>query len=338
MLSFKRFLYKLLIVFVLVTVLFSLLINIGIDSNLSQGHIRKELKEKEGTIETIVVGSSKSAQGIDPNIVSNQLNTKCFNISANGASLSARLSLAKQYIMKNPVKSVILDVSIDSMVLTSEQFGHQGQFLAMQRMNKTDLFTYFIKELTISEKVYAIRDLLKNGKSVIVNRIINNTNSISNNYVGNGYYIGYDSIKYFDESYLENYQKLQINTNVISKNEEQLCNFISLCNKQNISLYLVYLPDSSLYVNQYSNIDEGYNYFKNICYNNCKYINFNLLKEKDLLLPNQESYYDDTHLTTNSSTIVTNKLCELIKMLENNSSIEDLFYDSNIQKLEQTMN
>ena len=51
MLSFKRFLYKLLIVFVLVTVLFSLLINIGIDSNLSQGHIRKELKEKEGTID-----------------------------------------------------------------------------------------------------------------------------------------------------------------------------------------------------------------------------------------------------------------------------------------------
>ena len=339
--SFK--LKKVFIFFVIVALAINLLIYIGYASDSAQGNIKKELKLKEGEINTLICGASQAAEGINPIILNDDEEIESFNLASNGASLSARLSICKQYIELNPVNTVILDIGEDVLCINDEDFGHQGHHLSIQRMTLKGAIDFFVHDLSFSDKVFVFRDLLKNGKSVIVNNLlaflnIKKLDYISQNYVGYGFYIGYDNLVKIDENtYKDNYQKLIINDNIISENKQKLIDFIEYCDDKNIELYIVTIPSATAYLNQYTNLDNIYNELEDIC-SQCHYINYNLLKNKEELFPDETAYYDATHLSTDSSTILTNSLTDMIKKIRNKEDISNLFYSSYKEKLEQTMN
>ena len=347
--NFKMFIKKILYFLLILLIVMVYLVLIGIKYCNYNNYFIEEIKKDEGQITTMVCGASRGSQGIDPYIIDNNLNTNSFNVSSSGASLSARLSICEQYADNNPVETIILEISEDSLVLTTEEYGYQGLSYALKKLDKAHQIDLLCNKLTLKDKLFFVQSYLRNdlqenvkmGKSVILSKLFGTKNYLydnsPDNYMGKGFYIEYYPT--YDNSYFSSLEFQQNEIGNINKSNINILNeFVEYCDKKDINLFLVSLPSATLYLNQYTDLDTVYDFLETYTSNDCYYINYNLLKNKEEFFPDETAYYDATHLSTDSSTVLTNSLTDMIKKIRNNEDISNLFYSSYKEKLEQTMN
>ena len=110
---------------------------------------------------------------------------------------------------------------------------------------------------------------------------------------------------------------------------QYLDKIIALCKQHGTRIILVTTPLSELVTCKCSNLDVFYNWYKEYAYENeLEFYDFNLLKEKQDMLPDELAYYDAGHLNDTGADIFGMEYCRIMRMVDAGEDISELFYGS----------
>lgn len=80
-----------------------------------------DLEETQGTIETVLLGTSLMQVGMDARTLGEELDSVCFNLASSAQPVSGSYYLLKDVIKRNPVKRVFFGVGVNSFVTDSKE-------------------------------------------------------------------------------------------------------------------------------------------------------------------------------------------------------------------------
>lgn len=91
-----------------------------------------ELEDAEGTIETVLLGTSLMHVGMDGQTLSEELDSTCFNLATSSQPVSGSYYLLEDVIKDNPVERVFFGIGVNTFVSSSENRDTYAKVRAMK--------------------------------------------------------------------------------------------------------------------------------------------------------------------------------------------------------------
>ena len=136
-----------------------------------------DLKEMDGEIETLLVGTSLMQRGMNPWIISEELDTVCYNLASSAQPVAGSYYLVKDQIARNPVERVFLGVSVKTFVSDEDSKSTTSKLRAFDLIRSPLLKLQFMTEIAGTgeyerflffparvEKVVGLKAILRNVK------------------------------------------------------------------------------------------------------------------------------------------------------------------------------
>jgi hypothetical protein len=281
----KKFLFHVLkILFPIV--LFFLVLEIAIRKIPNDYQLKKEyLDENAAKINTLILGSSHTFYGINPEYFSK----KTFNAAYVSQSLDLDYEILKKYESKfKNLKTVIIPVSYFSLFETLEKDTEKW------RIKNYVIYYGFENKYQITDNFETLNNDIKlNVKKVVKHYFLNQTYITSSN-LGWGTNFNSKNKKEF-KGELTAKKHTAKNYNLYQENLNTLQKIITLCRKQKISVLLITTPTYQSYSKNLNNnqLEKAIKTIHNLAKKNpnCKYLN--LLKSEQFT---KEDFYDADHL------------------------------------------
>ena len=306
-------------------------------SGYGKYYVFDEIHNQQNSYDTIICGASQGAIGIVPQVLDEELGINCFNASTQGGPLISRLDLCKEMIELNPVKTVILDMS-ETALAGYNKNSKTENILISHRISWEDKIPFLLRNISVKYWFDTWNEIITYGTYETAYQRITfvSTGSlpspiyIPENYLGKGYYLGYDGKPDFDASeHIKNYQSKTMEFEIDRECIEKLNVFFDLCDSKGIEVIVVSLPSMNTYLDQFTDIDKVLPIYKELCKDRgYRYLNFNLHKQKDEYIPDNSCFYDAVHLSTDGGYKFSYMLADTIKKLNGSVDVEELFYNS----------
>lgn len=329
MLNFKKAL-KTTIIFVLCI----FVISVGLSEIYFQGEnsFYQDAKERDalsGSVNYIISGASHGLRAFKPSIIDQELDVNCYNLSGAGMTMKGRYELLSIELERNPIETVVIELSYNSMTRNRKDEGPEGDLYVLGRFNSfSKRVGFFAKAFYPSEYGQVYYDTINRGVTSLKNLVTGNyTTELSEFY--KGYFPTPKPDTKLDDNYSEIHNTREYETEIDDESVQYLDKIIALCKQHGTRIILVTTPLSELVTCKCSNLDVFYNWYKEYAYENeLEFYDFNLLKEKQDMLPDELAYYDAGHLNDTGADIFGMEYCRIMRMVDAGEDISDLFYGS----------
>jgi hypothetical protein len=243
--------------------------------------------------------------------------------------MRGRYELLELELNRNPVDTLILELSYDSLTRNRDTEGPEGDIYLLAKLDGfIPRMKYFFSEVRLSEYSRMYYEYIDNGVKCLKKLLTGNFKT-SNEKL----YKGYAAYKRENIKLSSSLKKIY-NTNVFDEtiyepNIEYLDKIIALCKEKGIRLMMVTTPLSKVTVCRYSNLDVFREKYVEIAKeNNLEYYDFNLLVDKDELFPDETAFSDRFHLSNDGAEIFTRYFTDFIQKVDAGENVDDLFYSS----------
>ena len=270
-----------------------------------------------GTLDVLVCGSSHAYRGIVPEVLDETLGCRAYNLSTTRMTLAGQYELLKAELARNPVKLVILEVSFDSMTRDRTQEGPEGDIYQLGRYrNPLARLSYFFRHIRVNEYLSVFYDTLYRGveawKALAAGTGERGT---SQNYQTKGWKPGDAApCAVLDPQY---YHTTCLETQFRRENVNYLEKMVALCRDRGISVVAVTLPISQRLTLMYDGLDEIYTGYQDLFRRlEVPYVDFNLLRGKTALFPDESAFLDVNHLAEDGAREFTAMMCRWINQDE----------------------
>ena len=288
--------------------------------------------EMAGQIDTLIVGASEGMRGIMPIMFDERMDACAYNLSSAMMTLTGRYELLKAELERNPVKTVVLEVSYDTMVRDREEEGPEGDLQVLGRWSTTGQRIHFLATaFTVDELPGVFYDTLERGFLCAKYAL-----GFKTPFTGNAAYAsaGYvktsaNNMRRTDAEYQQAYHTVPWPNDIVPENVQMLQQISDLCHAYNVELYLVTVPISKYVILQHDGMQTLHDFYTNFAAENgWNYFDLNLLQDRDTLFTEEEAYYDDVHLSAVGAFYTTEQIIQLIQMSRNNEDTSALFFPS----------
>ena len=301
----------------------------------SETYLHQDYREREelaGTLDTIVLGASHAMRAIIPEVLDEEMGVSSYNLAFNLMTMQGRLELLRLEASRNPIKTVIMECSMDALTYNPDTEVLKGDQYTADRLGS---FSRAVSYLSRSIRFWHYPWLLYRYVQMAggtVEQFFKGEFRMRNVNQKKGY------VPYYDETVVQKktslkrlkavFQTESRRPNVWQGNLEYLQEIIDFCKEQNIELILVTLPISERSVAQYDNLNDTYSYYRQTAQENgIPFLDFNLHREKTKLLPDNKAFHDRSHLNNEGAKIFIRLFVEIIMKLRNGEDVTGLFYE-----------
>jgi hypothetical protein len=228
------------------------------------------------------------------------------------------------------VKTVILEVSPDTLLRDRAEEGPKGDLPMLGRLNtNAERWAYFRSAFTWEEWPEIYYDMTSKGMESAL-RLLTGRYAARNEIVTRGYYHNTKADKPIPNNYRDLFHAQRLPEQIIQENVDILNEMVSLCREKGAEIYLVTTPQSKYYNCINANLDYYEAWFTAYAAEQgIPYYNFNLLKYKLQYLPDETCFYDETHLNSEGGKVFTHLLADLIRMEREGSLVpQEHFFES----------
>lgn len=301
------------------------------------GHLiysTRELKESQGKIDTLFLGTSTAARGFSPDIFDEKMGGYSFNLATSAQPVSGTLQLLKEQAETNPVKTVILGIS--PAALKKEDTSLEAQTEVYDKLfSPISKLSYLVKECDTEDwlylNFYSVRvkkyfDLAKVKENVTykLSEAYKENQSPREYYKGRGFLVK-DQI-YEGKSY-QKIQKKQNNWQVNPEREEEFLEIIEFCKKEKIELILVYIPVSGVEIKKNKDISVIHDYFEKLATEqNVEFWDFNYYVNLKEEFSNQ-MFEDKKHLNRAGGEYFCQLFTEVYEKYQAGENIKEYFLE-----------
>lgn len=278
-----------------------------------------------GSVTLVGCGASYMLFGFQPDVFDETYPGLSYNLSGLRLTMDARCELLRLELERNPIKTVLLEVSSDTVTRTREGDGVEGDLLILGRLTGMDRIRFFFRSFSVSEYPAVYYDVLSRGIENLEALLRGNYRK-SNPDMIRGYYKNLDS-DYISHWYGTYYHTESLDETIQQENIEGLKEIAALCREHGARLILVDMPKTEFYNCKYDNHQYFHNWFSSFAAEEgIGYYDFNLFRKKWLLLPDQECFGDETHLIDEGAVRFSSFLADFLNRVEDGEDISADFY------------
>lgn len=283
-------------------------------------------------------GSSQCAMGFIPDIVDHYLGSHSYNISTQAIKWSARYELLKNILPKFPIKTVVLEVSYDSLTLKDAE-RLDGDLLLFQYYRSYLRLPYLIQNNAVKQYLQRIQDeynlSMQTGFNVILSTLLHGS-AVSNPVVDDCKESNRGYERYPSRSVLLTASEaaklrasIPLDVNPLEENMRLLENCIALCREYGVEVLLVVVPVSDAFLWKHS----GWNAFQGQLVQvsqeqDVPLMDLNLLRERFDLFQDGISFYNETHLSKTGAAVLSKTFAEMLLKYDMKNVPQSLFYES----------
>lgn len=219
---------------------------------------REELKESQGSVDTLLLGTSLVHWGLDPEVLDEKLGTTTFNLATSAQPMSGSYYLLKDQVRRNPVKTVFLGVAVPGMINDYDEdtpvklgvFDRiSSPLIKAEYMGAVGKFKEFEQFLFFPTRVVNVLDTKAVRRNVSFKRSQEYKDRIAPDYAPYIYYgMGFESkeVEYdgsFDDEKLGD-DAIWNRDNIVDSSVEYIKKIGRFCQDNGIELNLVIFPHS----------------------------------------------------------------------------------------------
>lgn len=328
--SFKKALFVSLAFVLCVIIISALLVEplfINRPNYFQDSEARNELS---GTIDFAISGSSYSYRAFDPNIIDGVLGTSGYNFSGARMTMAGRYEMLKLETERNPIKTVVFDMSCDTLYRNRDEEGPEGDLYLLSRIDSPlERLKYASQQIRLDEYFSVYYYFLKSGISAIINPDESGWTD-SDRVECRGYYPRWmNDMSMTAAEYAEIRNTESMETEIYAENLEYLNKIIELCKEKDIRLIFVTVPVSNQTLCRVDNLDVPREKYAEIAEaNGIEFYDLNLLKNRSELFPEETAFFDDSHLSTYGSATFSSVFAELMQTVNGGGDVTDMFFSS----------
>lgn len=290
------------------------------------GDIREEFA---GTIDYAISGASHGMRAFNAELINETLNVSSYNLCSSRMTMKGRYDILKEELEKNPIQTVVIELSYDSMSRNRREEGPEGDIYVLGRLNGiSNRLKFFFSSFYLSEYPNMYYDTVSRGCYGVICML---TGKLQLQQVSTirGYFPYSEPDQGVPELTKELYDSDTFDTTVNDYNEKYLNKTLDLCEEYGAKVILVTTPLSEFTIYRCTNLDDFYNYYSNLARErNIEYYDFNLLKNKTELFHDQGSFYDEAHLNNAGAEAFSNVFCDIMAKADNGEDVSEYFYTS----------
>ncbi len=294
--SFKRLMKPVLSFLLLICLVSAMLAGFYLHTEYYYYQDFKERGDLTGTLDTLYCGASFALRAFRPDLIDPVLGESGYNLSGSRLTMLGRYTLLEKEIKRNPIKTVILEVSCDTLVRDSAQEGPEGELLTFARLTVRDRPSYLCKAFRPKDLPLLYYDLVSKGINDVCSLLCGRVR-VGNWFLTRGYFPYHEPDEPFSRDYAAIRGTESLPAELNDENIEMLDRITALCRENGVELVLVNVPQSKAFNCTYDNLDEFHRFYTQYsAEHGLKYYNFNLLKGVDSVLPDDRCFYDLHHL------------------------------------------
>ena len=298
----------------------------------SENHLYQDYREREefaGSLDYLIAGASHAERGMIPEILDQELGVNSYNLAYSLMTMQGRLEILKKEIARNPVKTVILEVSLDTMTNNPDTTAQEGDMYMVARLRSASYLLRAIRPWHYGWMYYQMLHRgVKSLKLLVTGQYrVRNINQLK------GFVPHANEERTLKKKNIKKiYHTQERNTEIWPGNEKYLQEIIELCKEKGIRLILLTIPIPRYTTARYSNLNVSYSYYRKVAEENgLPFYDFNLLKEKNTLLPDRIAFTDQFHLSNAGADTFTRKFCECMKAADAGEDLSGLFFEDYIE-------
>ena len=293
----------------------------------------KERGDLTGTLDTLYCGASFALRAFRPDLIDPVLGTSGYNLSGSRLTMLGRYTLLEKEIRRNPVKTVVLEVSCDTLVRDTSQEGPEGELLTFARLTALDRPAYFFKAFRPKDWPLLYYDLVSKGINDVCS-LLGGRVRVGNWFLTRGYFPFHEPDVPFNRDYAAIRGTQNLPAEMTPENIELLDRITALCRDHDVELVLVNVPQSKAFNCAASNLDVFHRWYAEYAsQNGLRYYNFNLYKGIDERLTDETSFYDPHHVNNDGAAAFSELYAEFMRRADAGEDLENAFYASYAEML-----
>ncbi len=336
--NFKKFIKTVIIFGVFVFAISCFLIGLFLCSETDRYQDGKARDQYAGTRDTIVIGASRSGRGIKSTVLDEKLGTKSYNLSGPHLTMEGRYLLLQDELERNPVNTVIMEISNDSLNITKKGGGLEGAFYYVMRMaDFKSTIRSFVKLVHPFKYHKAYFFFMKEGKVALKDLFKGEYRTYNEDVYKEQGYVPYypnevipvDMASLSKKDYKEYYNTRKMDAKIVDENVYYMDKIIELCEEKGIRMILVTTTVSRLKTCMDSNDQDVHDWCEDYASKKgVEYYDMNLLKERDEKFSDEDCFHDYYHLSNVGAPIFSEVLADTLMRIDNGEKKESLFFSS----------
>lgn len=288
--------------------------------------VRKGLS---GTLDTLIIGSSHGFRAFVPQVLDAALGTSSYNLCCPMMTMRGRYDLLKKEIARNPIHTVIMELSYNALTRDRAVDGPEGEIYLLGRLDSiTERISCFFRAIEPQEYTQVLHDTFLRSKTAW-SKLLSGAKTEPQLKAGRGFLpepsndmtIPYAQAftMWFDNTVSERYR---------AENEEYLDKCIRLCQDNNIRVILVVTPLADQMLLGYSNLETIRQHELAIAEKHgIEFYDFNLIRSREDY-PAATAFFDELHLSESGAKTFTRSFAELLQKADAKENIDCLFYEN----------
>lgn len=285
-----------------------------------------------GRIDTVFCGASHGYRAFIPADYDAKQETDSYNLCGVLQPMSGRVALLKEELERNPVQTVVIELSFNALSRDPDTEGAEGKIDVIRHLvNREDKVRYALRNLKADEWGIAYYMAVHNGFSIVEELIAGQAEENLAQSVSNRGYLGAEAndLSLAPTDYERQFRTVSVEEKAVEENLWDLNRIFELCREKNIDVFMVTVPLSYRMVNSMENLDAVRNRYEKLAgEQGCEFWDFNLWKGRETLFEDRKDFYDDLHLSESGAQKFTAIFAQAMQTKERGEDSGALFYDS----------
>lgn len=289
---------------------------------------RKTRSDLAGNLDFLVIGASHAQFGFSPEVLDDELGVCSYNLSSILMPMSGRLEMLRKEISRNPVKTVVLEVSYDTLSIDNDKAFNEGDPQIIARLDTTsERMNYLTSYVTLDGWLNIYARMVVYGISQWKDIVLRHSQSLT--------YKGFSPKQTNDVTLSEQAASTKRDrwaykvSDTRQDNLDMLRLIIELCQEHNIRTMVVVTPLADGFIWEHSNMDDFSTMLRDFCTDcDCEFYDLNLDKERYNTYSDDISFMDETHLSSIGATAMTARFCRIITEVAEGKDVSNRFYNS----------
>lgn len=290
-------------------------------------YLREELANK---IDFLIAGASQGRCGFDTKQIDQITGSNSYNLCYDATENFEKHYLLNKELSRNDVKTVVLELSYDTLQLTGKSDYTDANIFSIMRLDSfSDRISYFIKNINLDNKLYVYSSLMCEGLDGIMSSR-NLVEETQRELKGSLFQVAEDHSLAAEEVVSE-YNRYKFSVDSFKEHTvKEFTELIKLCQKHGANVIVTVVPVSNNCLWGTENLDSFAKWTKDFCKkNNADYYDFNLLKNRYELFSDTDCFSTDTHhMSEKGSKVFTKIFANTIKEASQGKDVSRCFYES----------
>ena len=280
-----------------------------------------------GQLDTLICGSSHAYRAFIPEQLDEALGTNTYNIAYSMQTMQGRYFLLEKELSRNPVKTVILEVSYNALTRNRASEGPEGDIYELGRFrNPLERWRFFLSAIAPTEYGKLYYDTMDRSTTAWSALLRGETGLESTRG-----YLGLDPV---DQSFPVDQRQSVLHSEAlcVTQDEQDVYYFekcLALCQEKGARVLLITTPMPEKTVLAYDALDTVRGWYVDYAQRyGCEFYDFNLLKTKNADYPADTAFFDKTHVSRYGAETFTADLIAVLQGKARGESTAELFYDS----------